>query len=303
MVNRSYHKSILVTGAHRSGTTWVGKMLALSPVTYYIGEIFNPNLSLLDRKLLSHWFIYITKENEKNLINPIERILAFDFHWPRRKSFRRWITSRLIILKYTRRWFGLPQPIIKDPIAVMSSEWLTDTFHMNVICLIRHPAAFVNSLSRANWHFDFDNFLNSPNLIEEHLYQYRDQLESPPSDFLEEGALLWLCLYTVLTTYLQNHPDWALWRIEDISASPQSAFQQIFKTLNIPFNTRIANKIQGYSNPKNPVRSTKDEPHQIKRNSTSAHNYWKIDLSDQEISRIRNIVEPVSQEYYSDDEW
>lgn len=86
----------------------------------------------------------------------------------------------------------------------MSSDWLANSLQINVICLIRHPAAFVNSLMRVNWHFDFDNFLESPGSIEEHLYQYRDQLESPPSDFVEEGALLWLCLNPVLTTYLQN---------------------------------------------------------------------------------------------------
>ena len=35
-------KPILVTGAHRSGTTWVGKMLALAPGVAYVHEPFNP---------------------------------------------------------------------------------------------------------------------------------------------------------------------------------------------------------------------------------------------------------------------
>ena len=33
---------ILVTGAHRSGTTWVGKMLALAPGIGYVHEPFSP---------------------------------------------------------------------------------------------------------------------------------------------------------------------------------------------------------------------------------------------------------------------
>jgi hypothetical protein len=35
-------RPILVTGAHRSGTTWVGRMLALVPGVEYIHEPFNP---------------------------------------------------------------------------------------------------------------------------------------------------------------------------------------------------------------------------------------------------------------------
>ena len=35
-------KPILVTGAHRSGTTWVGKMLALAPGVAYLHEPFSP---------------------------------------------------------------------------------------------------------------------------------------------------------------------------------------------------------------------------------------------------------------------
>ena len=34
-------RPILVTGSHRSGTTWVGKTIALSPSVTYIGEPFN----------------------------------------------------------------------------------------------------------------------------------------------------------------------------------------------------------------------------------------------------------------------
>ncbi len=56
---------ILVTGAHRTGTTWVGKMLAAGPGTAYISEPLN----VLHRPgVLSapvqHWYTYICSENE-----------------------------------------------------------------------------------------------------------------------------------------------------------------------------------------------------------------------------------------------
>ena len=53
-------KPILVTGAHRSGTTWVGKMLALAPGVGYVHEPFNPRFSAgrFDR-----YFTVVTREN------------------------------------------------------------------------------------------------------------------------------------------------------------------------------------------------------------------------------------------------
>lgn len=36
-------RPILVNGSHSSGSTWVGRMISLSPKVGYIGEIFNLN--------------------------------------------------------------------------------------------------------------------------------------------------------------------------------------------------------------------------------------------------------------------
>ena len=49
------------------------------------------------------------------------------------------------------------RPLLKDPIAIMSCEWLAETFNMDVIVVIRHPAAFVASLKVAGWEFAFVN--------------------------------------------------------------------------------------------------------------------------------------------------
>ena len=56
---------ILVTGTHRSGTTWVGKMLAADAMTAYISEPLN----VLHRPGVFHakvkyWYQYICEENE-----------------------------------------------------------------------------------------------------------------------------------------------------------------------------------------------------------------------------------------------
>jgi len=58
-------KPILVTGAHRSGTTWVGKMLALPPGVAYVHEPFSPRTPKgLSPAGFEHYFTVVTSENE-----------------------------------------------------------------------------------------------------------------------------------------------------------------------------------------------------------------------------------------------
>ena len=55
---------ILVSGAHRTGTTWVGKMLAATPATAYISEPLNVlhRPGVFEVKT-TRWYTYICPEN------------------------------------------------------------------------------------------------------------------------------------------------------------------------------------------------------------------------------------------------
>lgn len=127
-------KPILVTGSHRSGTTWVGKMISLSRQVGYISGPFNiglaPGYNMLN---LDYWFNYINcnNDNEEKLKNELNNILSFNYQFfqemHRLNNFRDFLRtcrelSRSLIKKiYNRR------PLMKDPIAIMSVEWLYKT--------------------------------------------------------------------------------------------------------------------------------------------------------------------------------
>jgi hypothetical protein len=60
-------KPILVTGSHRSGSTWVGRMLAEAPAVFYIHEPFSvshPPGAGICKARFTYWFTYITRKNE-----------------------------------------------------------------------------------------------------------------------------------------------------------------------------------------------------------------------------------------------
>ena len=72
---------ILVTGTHRSGTTWVGKMLAADSRTAYISEPLNvlhrPGVL---RAKVNKWYQYVCEDNENEYLPAFLEMLDYDYH-------------------------------------------------------------------------------------------------------------------------------------------------------------------------------------------------------------------------------
>src|SRR4029079_14970877 len=74
------------------------------------------------------------------------------------------------------------RPLMKDPIALLSAEWLAATFDMDVVVLIRHPAAFAASLKRLGWKHSFATFIQEgrvPEVVRPYEAEIRQQAERP----------------------------------------------------------------------------------------------------------------------------
>ena len=66
---------------------------------------------------------------------------------------------------------------MKAPLGVFSAGWLASTFDLDVVILIRHPAAVAHSYKRLQWRHPFSDFLRQPKLMEEHLSSFAPQIE------------------------------------------------------------------------------------------------------------------------------
>jgi hypothetical protein len=140
-------KNILVTGSHRSGTTWIANVISKAKKTRYIAEPFN--IKKRKNSPFNFWFEYLIdspvehQENVSNYIESFYKILHFNnFKRLTKKRSLKGIYYYLLDLK--RR--STARTVIKDPIAIMSAEWMYENFDLDIIVLIRHPAAFVSSL-------------------------------------------------------------------------------------------------------------------------------------------------------------
>lgn len=315
-------KPILVTGAHRSGTTWVGKMLATSPRVYYIQEPFNvdhPPRPGTSRTRMQYWFTYILEENADHYYRDLQDTLACRYDLRAECAALRSSRDVLRMLRdasyatYSR--LTHQSPLFKDPIALFSAEWLAKTFDMDVIVMIRHPAAFASSIKRLNWNHDFTHFLQQPRLMEEHLAPFAAEIAefaAHEHDFLEQAALLWKIMYYRVSQYKRLHSEWIFLRHEDASMDPLYHFEYLYKRLGLDYSAKVQAVIREYSHSSNPGAAKakgkgENTPFDTtvidKRDSKAAISTWKKKFTATEISWLRNQVEDVAQEFYSDSDW
>ena len=300
---------ILVTGTHRSGTTWVGKMLAAGSSTAYISEPLN----VLHRPgvfhaKVTHWYQYVCKDNENDYLPAFQELLDFDYHlWDEIRSIR----SRRDFLRMGRDFAifynGLmrgQRMLIKDPFAVFSMDWFAKCLNCKVVVTVRHPAAFASSLKRLNWPFEFQDLLDQPLLMRDHLEPYREQMESAKADgVIGQSALLWNLIYSSVHATLQRNPDCIAVRHEDLSRDPVNGFRNLYKALDLEFTPRIEKVILNASSSENPVEPSRKNIYAVKLDSRSNIDNWKNRLTVEEIDYIRKKTEGISSLYYSEAEW
>lgn len=302
---------ILVTGSHRSGSTWVGKVIARAPNVHYLSEPFNPvnspGVCNLDR---SHWFLYITADNEAQHAPAIDRMLRFSYdtfaqlkHAPTPSGIRQ--------LAGEWRQFSMARsrgerPLVKDPIAIFSAPWLSHYFKMQVIALIRHPAAFVTSLKRVNWQFDYKNFVAQPALMRDLMQPFdgeiRQYAANKPS-LVDAAILQWRVIHHALATFEEQHKDWIFARHEDLSSEPIAQFERIYKFLGLDFSSDVRGWLEETTKPGNAVEAEGAVLHQLVRDSRATVKSWKKRFTEAELLALRNAVEPISSRWYHDADW
>lgn len=300
---------ILVTGTHRSGTTWIGKMLAADSSTAYVSEPLNVlHRPGVFKAKVKHWYQYVCADNEGDYLPAFNDLLEFDYHlWDEIRS----IKSRRDFLRMGRDFLifynGLmrgQRVLMKDPFAVFSADWFTKRLNCKVVIAVRHPAAFVSSLKRLNWPFDFQDLLDQPLLMRDFLEPYRSQLEAAKTDdVIGQSALLWNLIYRSVHVALQRNPDFIAVRHEDLSLDPVDGYRNLYRSLGLDFTHRVEKVILNSSSSDNPTELSRKKVHSVKLDSRANMENWKKRLTEDEIKRIRNMTGEVTHLFYPDVEW
>lgn len=300
---------ILVTGAHRTGTTWVGKMLAACSQTAYISEPLNVlHRPGVFRTPVAQWYTYICNENEAEYLPAMHEMLAFRYHIfaeirsiRNRKDFLRMGRDISIFIagKIRRQ-----RPLIKDPFAIFSAPWFAQRLGFKVVVTVRHPAAFASSLKRLNWRFDIHDLLTQPLLMRDWLEPFRTEMESlPADDMIGQAALLWKMIYHVVSEYRKRYPDFRVVRHEDLSCNPIEGYHELYDALSLSFTPKVEKTIVNSSSSENPKEVSRSSVHAVHLDSRANLYNWKRRLNSDEIACIRKMTADVSPFYYSDEDW
>lgn len=300
---------ILVTGSHRSGTTWVGRMLAADASTAYISEPLNVHHRPgVYRTPVKYWYTYITDENGADYLPAFNELLDFKYHTVREtlalRSFKDFLRMGRDFHTFFNGSMQGRRILIKDPFAVFSTPWFEKQLHCKVVITVRHHGGFVSSLKRLGWNFDFNNFLSQPLFMRDHLEGDRAAMEAMPSDDLVgQAALLWKIIYRFVHGTRSQFPQFHIVRHEDLSRDPINGYQALYQSLHLDFTERVKDIIQNSSSSENPTKLAKNKTHSVKLDSRANLDNWKKILSPEEITRVRKITEGVSESFYSDEEW
>lgn len=294
---------LLVTGAHRTGTTWVGKMLAAGGYAYVsepLNVLHRPGVMAVP---VRKWYQYITHKNEAEYLPAFQKTLALRYglfaevkSLESRRDFLRMGRDLGIFLRgrITR------QPaLLKDPFAVFSLPWFAESLNCRVVVTVRHPAAFASSLKKLNWPFDFKDLLDQPLLMCDHLEPFRADMERVAADdIIGQSALLWRMVYRVVHSTLEQIPSIIIVRHEDLSLNPVAGYARVYETLGLVYTAKVQEAIRTASSSENPAELSSRKVHSVKLDSRASLENWKKRLTAEEISRIRSMTEDTAQLYY-----
>jgi hypothetical protein len=302
---------ILVTGAHRTGTTWVGKMLTASGQAAYISEPLNiwhrPGVLITPTR---YWYTYLCAENEGEYLSGLLQTLQLRYHaFAEFRSLRSFKDAG----RMGRDWMiflsghlSHKRPLFKDPFAVFSAPWFSKRLGCQVVITVRHPGAFASSLKRLNWPFDLHELLNQPLLMRDWLEPYRSEMEEMaknPDDIIGQSCLLWRMVYQIVEQLQKEFPHFHVVRHEDLSAQPIDGYRALYTALGLSFTSHAEEVILSSSSSENPIELSKRAVHSVRLDSQANLHNWKRRLSPEEIARVRQLTEEVAARYYPNLDW
>jgi hypothetical protein len=302
---------VLVTGAHRTGTTWVGKMLAANPSTAYISEPLNilhrPGVLRLPTQ---YWYTYICAENEADYLPAFQQTLRYRYHLLAEMASLRSLkdVGRMgrDLRIFLRGRLHSQRPLLKDPFAVFSAPWFARRLGCRVVITVRHPAAFASSLKRLNWPFDFTHLLAQPLLMSDLLEPNREAMQrlvASPSDVIEQASLLWRLVYQTVRRYCEQFPQFQVVRHEDLSLDPVIGFQSMYTRLGLEFTSHVQQVILASSGSENPAELPNRHVHSVRLDSQANLHNWKRRLAVEEIARVRRLTEETASFFYPEIDW
>lgn len=281
-------------------------MLCRSGEAAYIHEPFCPNRSPgWVTRPMPYWFMYVDDTNSAEFEDAVARVLRLRYPITASlkavrspKDVARQVPEIARSLVYRARG---ARPLLKDPFALFSAEWLADRFGVVPVVMIRKPVAFVSSIKRLNWGFDYErNWLPQERLIANHLAAHADAMRGYQGevDLVGEGIVMWNALYDFVADLRERRREFVYLNYEDLAARPVEGFERLYSRLGLHWDDGVRAGITAFSDSSNPKDVSARRRRAIRRDSSAATETWRQRLDAEEIARVERETAAVAARFY-----
>lgn len=304
MSQTSRIRGLVVSGMHRSGTTFIGEILRRYEGTSIIHEPFNQEYGLAEVPSV------YPCDNEgagETSLQTIEQLLGGRARYVRHvpgdgplKALARWLTGGRTAVDVTyyrlRKGLGHPVlPVLKDPFQVLITRHLLAA-GFGVLVVIRHPAAIWKSIRRMGWHLDPGRLGCQELLHTDPVIQSLGDLHNAPE--IVKFAALWRAIHRyVLET--PQHDHLYILTHEELCMVPESFGQEIERRFGLYSGPRVV-EYMNQSMGAELVAVTGNKLHEFKRNSKDLARSWVGNMEEEEEALLRRVTGDVVDEIYGD---
>ncbi|MEO0373868.1 MAG: sulfotransferase [Cyanobacteria bacterium P01_A01_bin.17] len=300
-MNMDYRLSI-VCGLHRSGTTFVGKLLSRA-AGQVIVEPSNPLWGVLGVPM---WYPYLEQGQRSTLeVQQLyEDLVHFRRRWNRVPLKPVSLPSHLALRLFGGRqgliwsrlklqqWLNqLPENIFwKDPFVTFALGYLVQTYSSLVVCMVRHPGALYFSNHRLGWRFNVQEMRKQPHLMGKFghtIPQEHWDLATPGSAACI--AILWKLMAQVVHSVSERFDQILVVRHEDLCLNPSEITANICQHLQVPYT----GEIQGYLEQTGQGKSAEPPPgvvHSFRRDRDALINNWRQKIALEDAAMMQEII-------------
>ena len=262
--------AVFLAGTGRSGTGWVANIINYDNRFRYLYEPFSPRV--IDTVAAFTWGLYIRPDDRsEKYLRPARWLLEGKVgHYPKldRANHRVFATKRM--LKETRGNLWL--------------KWLHVNFpEVKIILLMRHPCAAVNSRIKRGNLVLFDQFLQQPALMEDHLGPFKASIERArdSGDEFEKRIYVWCINYFVpLRQFAPGEIHLAFY--ENFAEHPREEVDALFRFMGEPYDESIFEAI------KRPSEVTRPDAAILTGKNVVAH--WRDEVPPERVKRALEIL-------------
>lgn len=310
---------ILVVGVPRSGTTWVGRVLAATDETTYLGEPDNPlgspfALRTSRRLRLGHF----------PLLSPDSEVLVYERLWTHAfglasagkvDRLRRAAAHRLLrrvppervraalrgdppgLPLRTAELLAAPEGpealdgnlVVKSVNAPLSAEWIARRFRSRVAVVLRNPLSILSSWAQLEW-------LGRPgdDMLDHVAPSTRDELARrlpiprppPAGSVIERSAWMIGALTCALQDAAARNPAWALVTHEELWEAPGTRYPALASTLGLEWDAAADLALEEMNRP-----GQRGEPFRV---ASQLVDVWRSRLSAEQVEEARSVLDRFS---------